>query len=583
MASRQHPTGTAGAVDRALRENDALVAAILRHHNAGRHAAAAHLLARLQQNLAYVASVADSHAPLATFHEIPNLTSSQTHDNPLYPHHQLQPQNLPLYHDTTEQPADSAHHSPHLDLSESRQTQLQSQFHSQSQLPLQNTLQSNVNQHQQHHYFHPLQSHHHSPAADITHRSSLFTAHRHPDAPIPQHQHLQPPTTFPHSIAPAPLYHPIEQQLPPLLAPRPGPAPLAPAPGLTPASELPQIPVPSARLAVSTPVHLPHLAALSRPTSMLPAMQDQVHSHGPARQHMQHLSSATQTQLQPSHQQPVKYWTPREHVLFEEGLQLYGSQGRDGKPDLTAIADHIGSRTPVQVRSHLQKHLKRLQKAGSSNLTGSGSADRPTVSASSSASSLAPSAGAMPVSTEIHSTESPNPPLTEPSSRNQFRSAQVQESRAKSFPQTSSSVPLSHVLSEHSQREKPKKAENQENQQELHDTQNTRSIFDNPFSTTLSRPLSSPPAPVTVVSSPSTSIPDISVPVRPSSMPHRPSRSISGRAAAAMDCEEPSREPTSHLSMPPLPPPLPQSHASSRTSSPHTSQSWKHFLCLNLI
>jgi SHAQKYF class myb-like DNA-binding protein len=47
-------------------------------------------------------------------------------------------------------------------------------------------------------------------------------------------------------------------------------------------------------------------------------------------------------------------WTPEEEAKFLEGLERYGEK------DLASIAEHIVTRTKVQVRSHLQKHKLRL-------------------------------------------------------------------------------------------------------------------------------------------------------------------------------------------------------------------------------
>ena len=51
----------------------------------------------------------------------------------------------------------------------------------------------------------------------------------------------------------------------------------------------------------------------------------------------------------------VRYWSEEEHALFLEGMELYG------KSDHIAIAQHVGTRTSVQVRSHAQKHFKALE------------------------------------------------------------------------------------------------------------------------------------------------------------------------------------------------------------------------------
>lgn len=53
------PSAVGGDVDRALRENDALIAAILAQQNAGRMSSATDLLERLQANLAYVSALAE--------------------------------------------------------------------------------------------------------------------------------------------------------------------------------------------------------------------------------------------------------------------------------------------------------------------------------------------------------------------------------------------------------------------------------------------------------------------------------------------------------------------------------------------
>lgn len=48
-------------------------------------------------------------------------------------------------------------------------------------------------------------------------------------------------------------------------------------------------------------------------------------------------------------------WTPQEHELFLEGLKLFG---RDWKQ----VAEHVKTRTSVQIRSHAQKHFAKLSK-----------------------------------------------------------------------------------------------------------------------------------------------------------------------------------------------------------------------------
>jgi SHAQKYF class myb-like DNA-binding protein len=53
--------------------------------------------------------------------------------------------------------------------------------------------------------------------------------------------------------------------------------------------------------------------------------------------------------------EPVRYWTEDEHKLFLAGVQKFG--GRNYK----ALSEHIKTRTPTQVRTHLQKYLLKLQ------------------------------------------------------------------------------------------------------------------------------------------------------------------------------------------------------------------------------
>ncbi|EME32596.1 MYB-related protein [Galdieria sulphuraria] len=62
----------------------------------------------------------------------------------------------------------------------------------------------------------------------------------------------------------------------------------------------------------------------------------------------------------------VRYWTHEEHQRFVEGLSKYQ---RDGKPDLKAIAEYLGTRTPTQVRSHYQKYILKLRKSQQENIS----------------------------------------------------------------------------------------------------------------------------------------------------------------------------------------------------------------------
>jgi len=51
-----------------------------------------------------------------------------------------------------------------------------------------------------------------------------------------------------------------------------------------------------------------------------------------------------------------RYWTPEEHRLFMDAVQRYGWK------DVKSIAQHVGTRTPTQVRTHAQKLFLRQQK-----------------------------------------------------------------------------------------------------------------------------------------------------------------------------------------------------------------------------
>eukprot|EP01090_Pellita_catalonica_P006480 TRINITY_DN1670_c0_g1_i1.p1 TRINITY_DN1670_c0_g1~~TRINITY_DN1670_c0_g1_i1.p1 ORF type:complete len:213 (-),score=33.99 TRINITY_DN1670_c0_g1_i1:131-769(-) len=50
----------------------------------------------------------------------------------------------------------------------------------------------------------------------------------------------------------------------------------------------------------------------------------------------------------------VSYWSTEEHQLFLEGIKLHGTK------DLQKIADVVGTRTKIQVRTHLTKYNQRL-------------------------------------------------------------------------------------------------------------------------------------------------------------------------------------------------------------------------------
>ncbi len=51
-----------------------------------------------------------------------------------------------------------------------------------------------------------------------------------------------------------------------------------------------------------------------------------------------------------------QYWTEEEHAKFLEALQIYGPKG------FNKIAEKLGTRSPAQIRSHMQKHFLKLKK-----------------------------------------------------------------------------------------------------------------------------------------------------------------------------------------------------------------------------
>lgn len=69
-------------------------------------------------------------------------------------------------------------------------------------------------------------------------------------------------------------------------------------------------------------------------------------------------NSMQQTEVK-SENEVVGRWTHKEHLLFIEGLKLYKKQWR-------LIADLIGTRSVVQVRTHAQKYFQRLLKSNRS-------------------------------------------------------------------------------------------------------------------------------------------------------------------------------------------------------------------------
>eukprot|EP00967_Tisochrysis_lutea_P147195 scaffold279288_cov31-Tisochrysis_lutea.AAC.2 len=78
-----------------------------------------------------------------------------------------------------------------------------------------------------------------------------------------------------------------------------------------------------------------------------------------------------------------RYWTPEEHRLFMEAVQRYGWK------DVKSIAQHVGTRTPTQVRTHAQKLFLRQQKeqTGVMQPVKNGRADMPPFNAGASTAS----------------------------------------------------------------------------------------------------------------------------------------------------------------------------------------------------
>ena len=60
-------------------------------------------------------------------------------------------------------------------------------------------------------------------------------------------------------------------------------------------------------------------------------------------------------------------WTDEEHTRVLHGLELFGKKW-------TKVADVVGSRTTVQVRSHAQKYFQKLEKDRAAPSGGGGSA-----------------------------------------------------------------------------------------------------------------------------------------------------------------------------------------------------------------
>mmetsp|Transcript_47265 Transcript_47265/g.94745 ORF Transcript_47265/g.94745 Transcript_47265/m.94745 type:complete len:419 (+) Transcript_47265:70-1326(+) len=56
----------------------------------------------------------------------------------------------------------------------------------------------------------------------------------------------------------------------------------------------------------------------------------------------------------------TRYWLPDEHQRFLVGLQKYGHK------DMKSIAEYVGTRSTVQVRTHAQKYFLKLERHGKS-------------------------------------------------------------------------------------------------------------------------------------------------------------------------------------------------------------------------
>mmetsp|Transcript_40523 Transcript_40523/g.82819 ORF Transcript_40523/g.82819 Transcript_40523/m.82819 type:complete len:218 (-) Transcript_40523:43-696(-) len=83
--------------------------------------------------------------------------------------------------------------------------------------------------------------------------------------------------------------------------------------------------------------------------------------------------SAQPERKQSSHHRGVKprvrknkkpvFWTDEDHFKFLQGLERYGLSDSLGPGGAELISMWMGNRTPLQVRSHAQKHFSDLQAA----------------------------------------------------------------------------------------------------------------------------------------------------------------------------------------------------------------------------
>jgi SHAQKYF class myb-like DNA-binding protein len=66
-----------------------------------------------------------------------------------------------------------------------------------------------------------------------------------------------------------------------------------------------------------------------------------------------------------------KRWSEAEQNLFMEGLELYGNKSKNFGYvlDIKKVAEHVGTRSVAQVRSHLQKHQLKEKKGKTTSLS----------------------------------------------------------------------------------------------------------------------------------------------------------------------------------------------------------------------
>ncbi|EME30217.1 Myb-like protein I [Galdieria sulphuraria] len=62
---------------------------------------------------------------------------------------------------------------------------------------------------------------------------------------------------------------------------------------------------------------------------------------------------------EPSKEKSSRYWTAEEHKRFLEALSQFG------RKDLKALSDHVGTRSVIQCRTHMQKYFLRLMRESS--------------------------------------------------------------------------------------------------------------------------------------------------------------------------------------------------------------------------